>query len=215
MANTERYYTHSIVSYASEEEIQRLLDLAKAWAYIKHDKDEELSGKLRDTHFHIVATFTQPKSFKWVRNQVVSTQNTFSEAIKGEISDVLDYFTHKGIAEKYHYDENDIVYSDRDYWKRRVNNGEDEESKNEAFMDDLLASNFSAEAMGRKYGRDFIKNYRSYKDFREMVLCEREHNERQALKSQLEEGEKCKYFKLTEAGELIPVFEEYIFRKVN
>lgn len=215
MATTERHYTHSIVSYASEKEIRRLLDQAKAWAYIKHDKDTEESGKLRDTHFHIIATFDRAKSFKQVREMVDSKQNTFTEAIKGEIDDVLSYFTHKGIAEKYHYDEADIVYSDRDYWKRRVNNGEDEESKNEAFMDDLLASDFSAEAMGRKYGRDFIKNYRSYKDFRDMVLCEREHNERQALKSQLSEGEKCQYYKLTESGELIPVFEEYIFRKVN
>ena len=181
MANTERYYTHSIVSYASEEEIRRLLDQAKAWAYIKHDKDTNENGLLRETHFHIIATFDRAKSFKQVREMVCSKQNTFTEAIKGEIGDVLDYFTHKGIAEKYHYDEADIVYSDRNYWKRRINNGEDEEDKNEAFMDDLLARDFSAEKMGRKYGRDFIKNYRHYVDFRNIALHERMEELRQGM----------------------------------
>ena len=166
MAEQQRFYTHSIVSYASIEEIRRLLEQAKAWAYIKHDKDE---GK--DTHYHIVATFSQAKSFRWVRNQVVSTQNTFTEPIHGEVGDVLDYFTHKGFVEKYQYSETDIVYSDKEYWERRIRNCDTEkEDKNEAFLNDLLSPNFSVEEMARKYGRDFIKNYKQYHQFRHHCL---------------------------------------------
>lgn len=165
---TERHYTHSIVSYANLDEIRRLLNLSKYWAYICHDKDE---GK--STHYHIVATFDTAKSFKWVREQVISDQNTFTEAIKGELIDVFEYFTHKGLKDKYNYCESDIVYSDKTYWNRRLDNGEDEENKNEKFMDDLLSCDFSAEKMGRKYGRDFIKNYKSYMYFREVVIDEK------------------------------------------
>lgn len=166
---TERHYTHSIVSYANIDEIRRLLNQAKAWAYIKHDKD---SG--RDVHYHVIATFKTEKSFKWVREQVISSQNTFSEAVKGEISDVLDYFIHKGCEDKYQYSSADIVYSDKDYWERRTGNCDTaQEDKNEAFVDDLLSVNFSAEKMGRKYGRDFIKNFKSYLYFRNVCLHER------------------------------------------
>lgn len=209
---TERHYTHSIVSYASLDEIRRILDQAKAWAYICHDKDKNENGEQRATHYHIIATFTQEKSFKWVCNQVVSTQNTFSEAIKGEIGDVIDYFTHKGFTDKYQYDESDIVYSDKTYWERRIGNCEtSQEDKNNAFMDDLLSCDFSVEAMGRKYGRDFIKNFRSYQSFRDRALWERQ---RKTMKEglDLESAKKVQYFKLTEDGELIPVFEDYIFK---
>lgn len=164
----ERHYTHSIVSYATEAELKPLLEKARAWAYILHDKDD---GKA--PHFHAVVTFATEKSFKWVREQVKSEQNTFTEAIKGELSDVIDYFTHKGITEKYHYNDDDIKYHNRDYWKRRLNNGDDEENKNELFLDDLLSANYSAEGMARKYGRDFIKNFKSYNTFREVVFEER------------------------------------------
>lgn len=167
----QRHYTHSIVSYASLEELRRLLEQARAWAYIKHDKDVDEQGKLRAPHYHIIATFSQQKSFKWIRNQVISTQNTFAEAVKGEVSDVLDYFTHKGIAEKYQYPDTDVVYSDREYWERRTQScGTSKEDANEAFVDDLLSDNYNAVAMARKYGRDFIKNIKSYEYFRGLAL---------------------------------------------
>lgn len=163
---TERHYTHSIVSYADIDEIHRLLDQARAWAYIKHDRDD---GKA--THYHIIATFAQEKSFKWVREQVVSNQNTFTEAVKGEVSDIIDYFTHKGLMDKFQYEQSDIIYSDKTYWERRIGNCETEkEDKNEAFLNDLLATSFSVEEMARKYGRDFIKNFRQYHFFRHHCL---------------------------------------------
>lgn len=166
----QRHYTHSIVSYASLDELRRLLEQARAWAYIKHDKDVDETGRSRAEHFHVIATFSEKKSFKWVRNQVVSTQNTFSEAVHGEVSDVLDYFTHKSNPEKYQYNAENIVYSDVEYWERRTHNcGTSKEDANEAFVDDLLSDNYNAVEMARKYGRDFIKNIKNYEYFRGMV----------------------------------------------
>lgn len=200
---SERHYTHAIVSYAELKEIRRLLDQAKAWAYILHNKDE---GKA--PHYHIIATFSQEKTFKWVREQVISTQNTFAEAVHGDIEDVFDYFIHQGFPEKYQYDKSEVVLSDEKYWNRRIGNGENEESKNEQFMDDLLSDNFSAEAMGRKYGRDFIKNFKSYKEFRDMVRYERKLTDLQVFATDRETGELLPDGKYRMyGGVLYPIFE--------
>lgn len=165
---TERHYTHSIVSYADLKVVRRTLSnpLVSHYAYILHDKDVDKYGKLRDPHYHIVATFKQAQSFKAVCNLFVSEQNTFAEKIKGELSDVIDYFTHKGIEEKYQYLEDDIIYSDKDYWSKRLDNGHDEVDKNEMFVNDLLSDDFDELTFAKKYGRDFIKNRRSYVEFR-------------------------------------------------
>lgn len=157
---TERHYTHSIVSYAELKDIRRILDNAKHWAYIYHDKDTT------SPHYHIVATFQVWKSVKQVCEMVESDQNTFSEPVKAELSDVLAYFTHKHNPEKFQYNESDIVYSDIGYWNKRVNNGEDEVNKNEIFVDDLLADDIDWLEMSKKYGRDFIKNISKYRAFR-------------------------------------------------
>lgn len=166
-----RYYTHVIVSYASEEEVVNgLLSKAKHWAYIVHDKD------VTDKHIHAIVTFEQQKSFNWVRKQVISEsgQNTFAELVKGDVDDVITYFTHKKEQNKHQYNKEDIVYSDESYWLKRSKQDGKEEDKNEMFVDDLLSDEFNVEKMSRKYGRDFIKNYRTYIDAREYMLAERE-----------------------------------------
>lgn len=167
---TRRYYTHVIVSYATEEEVVTgLLSKAKHWAYIVHDKDGT------DKHVHAIVTFEQQKSFNWVRKQVISAngQNTFTEFVKGDVEDVLTYFTHKKETTKHKYSENEIVYSDEEYWRKRSKQDGREEDKNEAFVNDLLSEDYSVEKMARKYGRDFIKNFRAYGDAREYMLAER------------------------------------------
>lgn len=167
-----RRYTHCIVSYASLDEIKPLLKQAKHYAYILHDKvkEDESNGE----HYHIIATFEQQKSFNWIRKQVVSEQNTFTEAVKGDIDDVLTYFAHEGQSgHGYHYGKENIVYDDLRYWSIRSKSGDKEENVNDVFMDDLLSANFTVEKMCRKYGRDFAKNFRSYLLCRDYVLIER------------------------------------------
>lgn len=188
---TKRLYTHCIVSYASIEELQPLLSRTKHHAYIKHwatDEDESNSE-----HYHIIATFEREKSFAWVRKQVKSEQNTFTEPLKGDIEDVLEYFIHGGKSGHGHkYEKDEIVYDDISYWQKRAGTGEKEEDKNEAFMDDLLASDFSVEKMCRKYGRDFAKNMRKYVECREYILI-------------IERGE---YYKRTMQEEYLRLAEE-------
>jgi hypothetical protein len=189
---TKRYYTHCIVSYASLEEVQPLLEQAKHYAYVLHDKVVEDSSN--GVHYHIIATFEREKSFAWVRKQVHSDQNTFTEPLKGDVEDMLEYFTHKNEPEKGQYHDS-IVYDDYEYWKRRARTGDKEENKNDTFVDDLISSDFSIERMSRKYGRDFIKNYKSYLDARNAILFERGQNnlvqETRAFQSDLDEAIAC------------------------
>lgn len=168
----KRLYTHCVVSYASLDEIKPLLAQAKHYAYVLHDKVKE--DESNGVHYHIIATFEQQKSFQWVRKQVVSEQNTFTEPIKGDIDDVLTYFAHEGQSgHGYHYGRESIVYDDRRYWHLRAGTGDKEENTNDVFMDDLLSKDFTVEKMCRKYGRDFAKNFRSYLMCRDYVMQER------------------------------------------
>lgn len=169
---TKRSYTHCIVSYATLLELTPLLDKAKHYAYVLHDRVEEDNSN--GAHYHIIATFEQQKSFNWVRKQVVSEQNTFTEPVKGDIDDVLAYFAHEGQSgHGYHYGRENIVFDDKKYWSLRSKTGDREENTNDVFMDDLLSSDFSVEKMCRKYGRDFAKNFKSYLMCRAYVLEER------------------------------------------
>ena len=163
----QRFYTHSIVSYATLDECVPLLQKSKHYAYIVHDKD------VADKHIHILATFSTMQSITAVRKLVVSSQNTFSQECK-DVEALLDYFTHENEEnEKFKYSKRDIGYDDYEYWRKRINNGEVVESANDMFVDDLLSEKMSLEFMARKYGRDFMKNYKSYLDFRREVLFER------------------------------------------
>ena len=69
-----RFYSFSIVSYASLSEIQNLLQACRHYVYILHDKDVNEDGSLRSPHFHILCTFVQNKSFNSVASLVVSRQ---------------------------------------------------------------------------------------------------------------------------------------------
>lgn len=84
----DRFYTHSIVTYAAFDELFDLLQACTHYAYILHDKD------ITDCHFHIIAYFTIPKTISAVRKLVKSSQNTFSQKVK-QVDGILTYLTHE------------------------------------------------------------------------------------------------------------------------
>lgn len=168
----QRFYTYTAVSYASKEEIQPLLSSAKEWAYIIHDKDVDSEGQPRGDHYHILLAFEQKQTYKKLLKLVDSKQNTFIQGVKRCVGNIMDYFTHstKASENKAQYDEDDIVYSDKDYWSKRMGwksaEMRTEEGGNEAFIEDLLSLDFDEVAFARKYGKDFIKHRIAYMDFR-------------------------------------------------
>lgn len=182
----KRRYTHCLVSYASIDELKPLLSQCKHYAYIYHDLDKT------SPHYHVIATFDREKSLAWIRKQIPSDQNTFGQSIKGDVDDVLLYFTHtKTKGEKHIYDKSLIVYDCEDYWRKRSKDDSGEENPNDVFMDDLLSPSMSLEVMGRKYGRDFLKNMQSYLKARDFILEERRAKEFTDKAIELEERRKA------------------------
>lgn len=163
----DRFYTHSIVTYAAFDELFDLFQACTHYAYIRHNKDTT------DCHFHIIAYFTIPKTVSAVRKLVKSSQNTFSQKVK-QVDGILTYLTHEDVSEeKFVYSKDDIVYDDKSYWDERLADGDVEKHPNDMFVDDLLADDLDLEFMARKYGRDFMKNYKNYLDFRSQVYISR------------------------------------------
>lgn len=165
----KRYYSFSIVSYASLNEIMPLVAGCRHYVYILHDKDVNEDGSTRSPHFHILCTFAQNKSFNAVASLVESDQNTFVQQLQ-DVGGAFSYLIHQNNPEKYQYNSDDLVSDDIDYWIDRIPDYEDKKNKNDEFVDDLLSDDFDAVAMARKYGRDFIKNISKYENFRFRVL---------------------------------------------
>lgn len=203
--NNVRAYTWFCVTYAKPNEYQPLLDKASHWALAHHDKDFIIADngdiKPKAPHTHIIVTFTDKQSFNQVKSLVKSEQNTLAQPCNTKdgqgrdcVRGMFKYLTHEGEdpAIKYIYDKTHRRTDDDAYWQKRI--GEDLQSlcHGDNFLDDLIADDFSVLAMGRKYGRDFMKNYGRYCDYRRECLWELKRDEA-----------------MREMNELIATFKEY------
>lgn len=193
-----RFYSWGLIMYGNEEEIKKLCtEQCRNWAYALHDHDLKEDGTPKEPHYHVVATFDQQKSFATIMRlcKAYSKQNVLAQPI-GDIGGSLEYLTHeteKAVADgKYQYDREIVRYSSKDFYTKYVKG--EEVSENEQFVEDLLCAEeqFSVIKLAKRYGRDFIKNVRSYMDFRMMALAEQSginplHYSYRAYSSQEEE----------------------------
>lgn len=204
MANA-RAYTWFCVTYAKPKEYQALLNKAKHWAYAHHDQDfiieDDGNMKPKEPHTHIIVTFEQKQSFEQIRALVESEQNTLAQPCNTKdgqgrecVRGMFKYLIHEGEDPniKYIYDKSRRKTDDDAYWQKRI--GEDLQSLcvGDDFLDDLISQDFSVLAMGKKYGRDFMKNYARYVDYRNACLWELKREEA-----------------MREINELIATFKEY------
>lgn len=169
-------YAWGFISYAEPHEFLPLLAQAQHWCYIKHDKDDKVA------HYHILARFATEKSLSSCRKLQCGTQNLLGKplnSIKAQMK-MMAYLTHDTAKArqdgKHIYNPDDIVYKANDnYWEKQFEKeaeARDNEDKNEAFLKDLIDENMAIYEMARRYGRDFIKNFRSYMAFRAMFCKE-------------------------------------------
>ncbi len=160
----ERYYSFFLMTYnTKEEEIQPLLDKAFKWAWIRHDKDNT------PEHLHIICTFKQNKSEASVKRLILGEQNTFAEPLKDKYK-AFQYLTHENEDEtKAAYEESEIHTNDMSYFQKGLNKA----VGNEEFITDLLNPEMTDFERGCKYGRDYMKNIKSYQHFVRLVRFER------------------------------------------
>jgi hypothetical protein len=172
-----RYYSWDLIMYEEDAVKKLCTEQCRNWAYAMHDKDLKEDGTPKEVHYHVIATFDQQKSFSTIVRLAKSytSQNVRAKPI-GDLGGAMAYLTHeteKAISEgKYQYDREIVKYSSKDFYSKYVKG--EEISENELFVEDLLCpkEQFSVIKMAKRYGRDFIKNVKSYIDFRSMALAE-------------------------------------------
>lgn len=177
--------TIALETYATEDEFKKALLCKKEFivnlAYIVHDKDEG-----RDPHIHAVITLTESMQLKricgWLKNCKDfkgSIANTFAEELLSAEA-MVTYLTHDGQEGKHQYLDTEIkvlegIQDARGHLKGKLDKARESKERKEArkaeseednvaFLDDLIARKPHRE-MARKYGRDYMKNYKQYRQF--------------------------------------------------
>jgi hypothetical protein len=216
MSTLQRSEWWFLMTYATLEECQPLFDNCKHFAYCHHDKDTREDGELKEPHTHILVCFNGSKSLEQIRTLINSQQNTFGENQRkvGQKWQPLNktacfrYLLHSDDTEKYQYDEECRVTDSDEFWSKYA------EYKNpfgtscdDTFYQDLLAPYRSTwdfmDTMSRKYGRDFIKNYRTFEQYREdMRIADLEQQEIDMLNEQKTNTHIRKYLELCERYDL-------------
>lgn len=181
----------SLTTYAKPCDIDSILvkkaDLIEHAFHILHDKDEN------ETHSHIVLGLKRSRIpqeiVSWFKNCVDDNGkkvNTFAEPIIS-CDGIIDYLTHSGEDQKlkHQYKEEDIkvpfgnleafreLNTERDIRKEAKAKKEEKADECESLIDDII-SGVSLREMARKYGKDFMKNRKSYNEFAAMVIMEEE-----------------------------------------
>lgn len=153
---------------------------------IVHDKDV---GK--QPHLHAMIALDATLTYNEIKDIIKNAgydSNVFVQTCKDpEASE--DYLTHKNDPAKAQYDEQDIVKVNPSVIQDAI-----ELKRNTLEIDELVtyltSPQFSVITAARKYGRDFIKNIKSYMHFRELAL--HELHERDRLIAELEAAERAK-----------------------
>lgn len=162
----------SILTYANKLQVETILERKKGaytdYAYIVHDKDKA------PPHIHIFMCFGSDRRgtdiLKWFDNLIDEKGqliNTRFETVKSSES-LLDYLTHKNEADKVHYSETDIVYSSEQAREKLL---EDTADNGFGALDEML-NEIPLREIARKYGKDFIRNYYSYKALKNDIIDE-------------------------------------------
>lgn len=149
----------SLVTYAGEDDFKFLLQACKHWAYIYHDKDDV------EPHWHLLCVFQNARAFEGLKSLIKSKQNTFGEVIKSTLEDMYKYLTHDQQTDKQLYDKSAVKCDDISFWE---NVGDDEQNITDSLIDDIL-NGLSLRVLARRYGRDFMKNWKFYVAYANLV----------------------------------------------
>lgn len=181
----------SLMTYADEQQIRFVLnqksDQLLFAEFIAHDKDDKAP------HYHVVLELKKPRYISeiisWFKACVDSKGrlvNTMGEATKST-EDIDDYLTHKNDLTKHQYTACDIrvLIGSRDEYRtheteyQAVENAEAAKAfAKEAYADDVesqlqaIIDGTSHREMARRYGRDYIKNHKAYKEYALLMVVE-------------------------------------------
>lgn len=168
IADRERgYFIRGYVKRPNDD-LTLLLQSCKHWAYVWHDKDD------KEAHCHIIVYFANnktPTALARILRKIDKVQNWHFSVLRDKYS-AFDYLHHRDEksveAGKHRYPDGEVLTDDTAWFTR----GGQSDRDNEAFYRDLIETPLSYAEMGRKYGRDYMKNYHAYDTFRKQVYYE-------------------------------------------
>ena len=169
----------SLVTYASVTEFAPLLTQCEHYAYIFHDKDGV------EPHYHLLCVFKNPRALKGIQDTIKSDQNTLGEPVKSSLEEMYKYLTHERETDKVLYPKESVICDSPGFWETLT---AEEGSVTDSLIDDILQG-LPLRLLARRYGRDFMRNYRGYTDFAYLV-CLQERGEMLAYEHYVE---KCDF----------------------
>lgn len=138
---------------------------------IEHAYDEN-----KITHVHCILDTNDHFDYnrlKTILQELSQTKQNFMVTTIKNISKSLEYLCHINNPKKAQYKAEEVFFDSAQHWKEVYTSPHDDDT---VFLQELLSTNFSARRMAEKYGKDFIKNAKSYIYFRELVMEEEREN---------------------------------------
>lgn len=160
-SHSRRLYWIELIVYSSPNTFMPLLRKADRWAYAYHDLDKNDDGTWKEPHYHIIVHFENARSINACKRDILSTQNVLGKEITS-VMGAYQYLWHENDLDKYQYDKSIVVSHNPVFWEGFL--PDIRASDTTDFLEDLL-NHVDMVTMAKRYGRDYMKNYRAYKDF--------------------------------------------------
>lgn len=160
MKNLLRSRTWFLVTYNSD--FSELLSSCVHWAWIYHDKDNV------EPHYHILCVFKNARALNGIKTMIHGDQNTFGEIVKTTLKNCLDYMLHGETGDKHEYLPEELFCDNSDFWESLSDFSSDPSSDLISLIDDII-SGLPLRELARRYGRDFVRNFRTYISFAHCV----------------------------------------------
>lgn len=106
----ERYWTFIVYPESVREDWKEYLQQTGVQFAISplHDKDKNPTGETKKAHYHILAIFNGPTTYKRVNSICEDIGATIPKRVMSAVG-LIRYLTHKDNPEKYQYNEEDIT----------------------------------------------------------------------------------------------------------
>lgn len=177
MNDSSRSYSFSLVCYADAEKLEKVCkQYCRHYALAVHNNDVLENGEKKPVHTHLLVVMKNACTLTAVRRRfTIDGENALAQPMGDKVS-CYRYLTHMDNPEKFQYDSS-IVRSSGAYW---LDEEQQCDEKNEALLGmlDELRGKHNLREMVRKYGRDFVLHYQSYKLFAEALDYEESVQER-------------------------------------
>lgn len=128
------------------------------YAFIKHDKDIEEDGSLKEPHYHLFIKYKGATTFSAVQKQFPGAHIEMSQSVVASVQ----YLTHQNKPEKALYLGDDIITNNKEMLKRYLSIPRLEEFNKFEIWDYVYADRmFSYTAFCIRFGVDQVKAYRT------------------------------------------------------